>query len=99
MRMHAIGCLEKKLLQSEALLAGHWRLCTNHSPVQQVTGSEWEELANNDEDYVSISFQIECNMMVLAIFFLISNQTEFCVSPKLRENCQYVPITSTLKGN
>ena len=51
------------------------------------------------ENYNSISFQIEWDMIVMTVFLSILNQMEFHLVQNRKENCPHNHIPSNLKGN
>ena len=55
---------------------------------------------NNDkiEKFIANSFEIESNMIVVAVFLLIMNQPELCLIHNQKGNCHYDHIPIHLKG-
>ena len=51
------------------------------------------------ENYVSISFHIEWDMIVLTVFLLILNQMKINLDQNRKENCHHDQIPFNLKGN
>ena len=57
-----------------------------------VTSRHWE-------NYVSISFHIEWDMIVVTVLFSILNQMEFHLVQNWKENCYHDHIPFNVKGN
>ena len=53
----------------------------------------------NWENYISISFHIEWDMIIVTVFFSIVNQMEFHLVQNRKENCQHDHISFNVKGN
>ena len=51
------------------------------------------------ENYISISFHLEWDMIVVTIFFSILNQMQFHLVQNRKENCHHDHIPFNLKGN
>ena len=51
------------------------------------------------ESYISISFHIEWNMIMVIVFLSILNQIEFHFVQNRKENCHHDHIPFNLKGN
>ena len=51
------------------------------------------------ENYVSISFNIEWDIIVVTVFLLILNQMEFHLVQNRKENCHHDHIPFNVKGN
>ena len=51
------------------------------------------------ENYISISFHIEWDMIVVIVFLSILNEMEFHLVQNWKENCQHDHIPFNLKGN
>ena len=51
------------------------------------------------ENYYSISFQIEWDMIVATVFLSIFNQMEINLVKNRKENCRHDHIRFNLKGN
>ena len=57
------------------------------------------QLTYTEKNYVSISFHIEWDMIVVTVFLSISNQMEFHLVQNRKENCHHDHIPFNLKGN
>ena len=51
------------------------------------------------ENYISISFQIEWDMIMVTVFLSILNQMNFHLVQNRKENCHHDHISFNLKGN
>ena len=51
------------------------------------------------ENYISISFHIECDMIVMTVFLSILNQMELYLVQNWKENCPHDHIPFIVKGN
>ena len=50
------------------------------------------------EDYISLSFQIEWDMIVVTVFLSILNQIDFPLAKNRKENCHHDHIPFNVKG-
>ena len=52
-----------------------------------------------EKNYISISFHIEWDMIMVTVFYSILNQMEFYFVKNRKENCHHDHITFNVKGN
>ena len=71
----------------------------NYSPIMLKCVSHCKFLPVHWENYISISFQIEWDMVVVTVFFSIFNQMEFHVVQNRKKICPHNHIPFDLKGN
>ena len=63
--------------------------------------NDWysEAFSTHRENYVSISFHVEWDMIVVTVFLSILNQMEFLLYQNRKKNCHHDHIPFNLKGN
>ena len=67
--------------------------------VQALHQSQQRPCSIHWENYISLSFHIEWDMIVVTVFLSISNQMEFHLVWNRKENCQHGHIPFNMKGN
>ena len=77
---------------SHCIIGQNWPVAKQRSKSYSKNEPHWE-------NYISISFHIEWDMIVVTVFLTIFNQMEFHLVQNWKENCHQNHIPFNLRGN